>query len=52
MKLFAWLKSGWVRLEKEWILWRTRRVLKQVDKKLVKHAKYMQALKNNQDQEK
>ena len=48
MNLFAWLKHGWVRLEKEWILWRTRRLLKQVDAKLVEHAQLKKALKEQE----
>lgn len=45
-------KSAWLTIEKKWILWRTRIILKQIDNKLEKHAKYLQALKTNQEQEK
>lgn len=43
------IRAAWIKLEKEWILWRTRRLIKQIDKKLTKHAIYMARLKKNTD---
>ena len=48
MKVFAWFKSKFNQLEARWIMWRTQRILKAVDRKLAKHAELQQALKEQE----